>query len=422
MENNKIEFPEDFYWGTASAAHQAEGNCDKNQWWEFEQKDGNILNGDKSGIACDHYNRYEEDFEILKELNNNSHRLSFEWSRFYPDSPNELNIKAVEHYHKVLDKLIELGLEPFVTTFHFTMPLWFANAGGFLNYENIKYYENFVKLLAKEYKSKVKYWNTINEISVYTSMSYFLGNFPPAHKNLGESFKVINNLLKAHGKAYHIIKNEDPDAKVGLVKHMLYFVAKNINNPLDRLSSSAVDWAFNGVIINALKTGEIGFPIGFMEKHDYLKGSSDFIGLNYYSRRYSSIFNPGGDFTKGGGQKLTDSGWEVFSEGLYLCLMKLHRELNIPIYITENGIATEDDNWKIGFIKKHLKEIKRAMNEGADIRGYFYWTNTDNFEWSEGFYPKFGLIGIDKENNLKRIVRDSAKAYAEIIKNNGFYE
>lgn len=420
MEKEKIIFPDKFLWGSASAAHQVEGNNKHNQWWEFEQTKGNIENNDKSGIACDHYNRYEEDFAMLKELNHNTHRISLEWSRFFPSSPTELNKEAVAHYHKVLDKLNGLGLEPFVTTFHFTLPQWFAKKGGFEDYENIRYYEDFVSLIAKEYKGKVKYWNTINEPVIYASMSYFIGDFPPAKKNALDMVKVLNNLIKAHAKAYHIIKNEDPESQVGLVKHMAYFVAKDINNPFDRIGSSIIDWAFNGVVINALKTGEIGFPMGIFDTHSYIKGSSDFIGLNYYVRKYSTFLNPDGTFTKEKNSRTTLMGWEVFPEGLYQCLMKLHRELNIPIYVTENGIATDDDEWRTEFIKSHLNEVHKAIREGADVKGYFYWSNLDNFEWARGFGPTFGLIGVDRKNNLERTIKKSARVYADIIKNKGF--
>ncbi|MFW5799771.1 MAG: glycoside hydrolase family 1 protein, partial [Spirochaetota bacterium] len=394
MDRKEIKFPDSFLWGAASSSHQVEGNNEYNQWWEFEQRPHAIKNGDASGIACDHYNRYEEDFQLLKELNHTAHRISFEWSRFYPESPEELNQEAVTHYHKVLDKLHELEIEPFVTTFHFTLPIWFAKKGGFEEYENIKYYEKFVEFIAKEYKDKIKYWNTINEPAVYAYMSYQEGEFPPAKKNIMEAFTVLRNIIKAHGKAYHIIKEINPESKVGIVKSFPYFVAREINNPLDRMASSMADWLINGAIIKALKTGELSIPMGFFEQHDYIKNSNDFIGLNYYVRKYSTLTNPGGTYTKSDNTRTTKMGWEVFPEGIYLTIMRLHRELNIPVYITENGIATDDDSWRIEFIKSHLKETHRAIKEGADVRGYFYWSNIDNFEWAEGFSVRMGLVYV----------------------------
>ena len=420
MSDQKITFPEGFLWGSASASHQVEGNCVHNQWWEFEQKPGRIKNGDKSGIACDHYNRYEEDFNMLRELNHNAHRISLEWSRFYPETPEELNKGAVEHYHKVLDKLIELGIEPFVTTFHFTLPLWFAKRGGFEKNTNIKYYERFCELLAKEYKGKIKCWNTINEPSVYTFMSYYLEEFPPAKNNLIEALTVLKNLMKAHAKVYNIIKSEDDKNQVGIVKHMASFVAKNTKNPFDRMASSITDWVFNGSLINAIKTGDIAFPLGVFESYDYIKNSSDFIGLNYYTRKFCTLNNLGGSFTKTGDEKTTKMGWTVFPEGIYHNLKTLHKELGLPVYITENGIATDDDEWKTEFIKIHLREIHRSINEGIDVKGYFYWSNMDNFEWADGYGSNFGLIEIERENNLNRKIRKSALDYADIIKNNGF--
>jgi beta-glucosidase len=427
-----LHFPETFIFGASSSAHQVEGENVHNQWWKFEQEgDGRIKNGDRSGLACDHYRRYAEDFAQLKAMNHDAHRLSFEWSRFFPESPTKLNAEAVQHYHRVVDALRALDIEPFVTTLHFTVPQWFADAGGFEREENIRYYLDFTRLLAAEYGAKIRFWCTINEPNIYASFAYIIGEYPPAKKNVRLALKVLSNLLKAHGRAYRAIKEIRPEAQVGLVVHLPIFAPLRKGSLWDKISARLADWAFNGIILEALKTGKIHFPAGWFEKCEYLKDSNDFIGLNYYVRMFASpkhavttalnvLRADLGAFQRTGSERLTQSGWTVYAKGLYKCLKRLHRTLNIPVYITENGIATDDDEWRKVFIKKHLRQVHKALQKGIDVRGYFYWSNLDNFEWSYGFEPRFGLIAVDYDDDCRRTIRESAWMYAEIIRRRGF--
>jgi beta-glucosidase len=417
---NEIDFPKDFLWGSASSAHQVEGGNDKSQWWAFEQIPGNIKNGDKSGKACDHYNRYKQDFEMLSSLNHNAHRISIEWSRIYPDSQSNTDREAIDHYHKVLDKLLELKIEPFVTTFHFTIPQWFADMGGFEKLENIKYYIDFVRLIGEEYRDKINYWNTINEPMIYSGGAYFSGDFPPAKKDFFLWMRVIKNLIHAHAECYHTLKKVNPKCKAGLVKAMPYFLPLNEKSPIDKLSASIADLIMNKVYIEALKTGWIKFPVGMpFERIESAKGSTDFIGLNYYHRTYSTLSKPF-KTTPDTDERLTRIGHTVYPEGIYKQIMRLTNELSLPVYITENGIATDDDEWRIEYIKSHLKQVHRAIKDGADVKGYFHWSNMDNFEWAEGYYPTFGLISVNREGEMDREIKNSAKVYSQIIKDNGF--
>jgi beta-glucosidase len=428
-----LRFPEHFLFGASSSAHQIEGNNVHNQWWAFEQEPGRIKNGDTSGLATDHYHRYKEDFADLKAMKHEAHRLSFEWSRFFPESPAKLNPEAVRHYHNVLDTLHNLGIEPFVTTLHFTIPQWFAEMGGFEQEENIRHYLDFVRFLADEYGRKVHFWCTINEPNIYASFAYIIGEYPPAKKSIGTAFRVLSNLLKAHGRAYHIIKSLHPASQVGLVVHLPVFAPLRKGSFIDKLTARLADWVFNGIILEALKTGKIHFPAGFFEKYDFIKDSNDFIGLNYYVRMFASpkhavatalnaLDTDLGAFRRTGSERLTQSGWTVYAKGLYKCLKRLHRKLGLPMYVTENGIATEDDEWRKIFIRKHLRQVHKALEKGMDVRGYFYWSNLDNFEWSFGFEPRFGLVDVDYANDCKRTIRDSAWFYAEIIQQRGFWQ
>lgn len=410
----KKDFPKDFFWGSAAAAHQVEGENRHNQWWEFEQSPGNIKKGMKSGMACDHYNRFEEDFKLLKENNQNCHRLSIEWSRFYPNSPDELNQEAVKHYHKVIDKLIELNLEPFITTLHFSIPTWFANIGGFEKEKNIKYYISFVKLLANEYGKKIRYWNTINEPGIYSMASYFSGEFPPGQKNPLLAFKVLKNSLLAHSKAYKAIKEIAPEAKVGLVKNIAVFQSYNPKNPINRVITKIIDFIFNEAPLRSLKTGIINFPLSLWRKDKDLINSTDFLGLNYYVRVYISL-DLKTHFIKNKDEYTTQMGWAVYPEGLHESIMRLHNKFKLPIYITENGIATDNDNERINYIKSHLNEVHRAIEDGAKVKGYFYWSNLDNFEWAHGYAPKFGLIKVEKD--FSRTPKESLKYYGKIAEN-----
>ncbi|TAE30924.1 MAG: glycoside hydrolase family 1 protein [Candidatus Kapaibacterium sp.] len=426
-----LRFPDHFLFGSSSSAHQVEGENVHNQWWHFEQTEGKIKRGEKSGRAADHYNRFQEDFQILKELRHEAHRISLEWSRFFPESPDKLNPEAVEHYHNVLDALLEQGIEPFVTTFHFTIPQWFAEMGGFEKAENICHYEAFVRFLAEEYGAKVRYWCTINEPNIYASFAYIIGEYPPGVKNIGLALKVLNHLIKAHAKAYHILKAAQPEAQVGIVVHLPVFAPLRKGNWVDKLSARCADWMFSGILLEALQTGKIHAPVGFFEKHDFIKDSNDFIGLNYYVRMFASprhalatalnsLDEHHGVFRRTGLERLTQSGWAVYAKGLYKCLKRLHKKFGLPLYITENGIATDDDEWRKTYIRKHLKQVHKALQKGMDVRGYFYWSNLDNFEWSYGFEPRFGLIAVDYEDDCKRTIRDSAWMYAKIIEERGF--
>ncbi|MCS6807456.1 MAG: glycoside hydrolase family 1 protein [Bacteroidota bacterium] len=428
-----LQFPATFHFGASSSAHQVEGNNYHNQWWRFEQESGRIKNGHVSGRASDHYYRYREDFADLYSMNHTAHRLSLEWSRFFPESPSKLNMEAVRHYHDVLDTLIRLNIEPFVTIFHFTIPCWFADIGGFEKEENIRYYLDFVRFLAQEYGNKVHFWCTINEPNIYASFAYLIGEYPPAYRNLRLTLKVLANLLKAHGKAYRILKQERPMSQVGIVVHLPVFAPLRKGSIGDKIAARLADWVFNEVILEALKTGTIHFPAGFFEHHEFLKDSNDFIGLNYYVRMFTSprhavatLLNmlraDLGIFQRTGVERLTQSGWTVYPKGLYKCLKRLHKKLGLPIYVTENGIATDDDEWRKVFIRKHLRQVHKALSKGIDIRGYFYWSNLDNFEWSFGFEPRFGLVHVDYDNDCRRTIRGSAWYYAEIIRQRGFWQ
>ena len=270
-----------------------------------------------------------------------------------------------------------------MTLYHWTLPVWFAEKGGWLNKDAPEYFERFVEKIVSEYKDLVKFWITLNEPNLYPSHAYLKGDFPPFVKSWSKTQKVLKQLVEAYKKSYEIIHNIDFDAKVGIATNNIWYKG---------IIKIFVDYKWN---------------YWFLES---IKNHQDFIGVNYYFAHSLSNFV----FKS---NKITDLGWRIVPEGIYRVLKGLEK-YNKPIYITENGLADAKDEKRAKFIIEHLKWIHKAIKGGVDVRGYFHWSLMDNFEWDKGFGPRFGLIEIDYNNNLKRIPRQSSKIYAEICKNN----
>lgn len=366
-----LTFPKNFYWGTATSAYQVEGGI-KNDWSQAGSKFD-------AGICCDHYNRFEEDFDLARAMNNNAHRFSIEWARIEPGQ-GKFDQKEIEHYKKVILALKQRGLEPFVTLYHWTLPVWFAEKGGWLTKDAPKHFERFVKKIVSEYKDLVKFWITLNEPNVYTFHSFLRGIWPPFTKSFFKTKKSLQQLSQAHKIVYQTIHKISPDARVGIAYQK--GASKLVNH----------EWIYDFL--------------------DSIEDFQDFIGLNYYVGKFSSSL-----FKKIFRVKLTDIGMEINPKGIYYALKDLKKKYNKPIYITENGLADAKDEKRAKFIIDHLKWVHKAIEEKVDVRGYFYWSLMDNFEWVMGFAPRFGLIEIDY-NNLERKLRPSSRIYAEICRNN----
>lgn len=241
----KYEFPKNFYWGTATASHQIEGGNIYNDWWEFESQ-GKVKDGQISGSACDSWNRYEEDFDLIQKLNNNAYRFSIEWSRIEPEE-GKFNEETLNRYKDMIISLRKRNIEPFVTLHHFTNPLWIAKKGGWLNPETIEYYLRYVEKVVKEFKDLVKYYMTINEPNAYAFMAYLYGEFPPQEKSLKKMLKVLNNMVKAHAKAYKLIHEIRKDAEVSIAYNVLLIEPLNPKSFIDRKIANFADRIYNRV-------------------------------------------------------------------------------------------------------------------------------------------------------------------------------
>lgn len=392
---NSDKFLEDknFFWGAATSAYQVEGG-NKNDWSEAAAKAGQT--GFDAGSAAGHYSRFEKDFDLARSLGHNAQRISIEWSRIEPEK-GKFNKKEIEHYREVLKAFWERGLEPFVTLWHFTNPIWFSKLGGFENKKAKDYFARYADFLAQNFQD-VRYWITVNEPMIYAINAYARGIWPPQEKSLSHYLMVISHLVKAHKVAYQIIHKNIPAAQVGIAQNVIYFDVFN-KNPITYLLKWLSGYFWNHHFLNQIS-----------EKQD-------FIGVNYYSRKLVRVSKKIKDcFCDNPKGVLSDLGWEIYPEGLYHVLKDL-KKYNKPIYITENGLADAKDQKREQFIKDHVYWMKKAMAKGVDVRGYFYWSLIDNFEWERGFEPRFGLIEVDYRT-MERKIRPSAYAYKNIIKEN----
>jgi beta-glucosidase len=403
-----IRFPRDFLWGAATSSYQVEGGNACADWWRWEKKAGK----ERSGSACRHYELYEKDFDLAKELHHNSHRLSIEWSRLEPE-PGKFSRKELEHYLDVILALRRRGIEPIVTLHHFTNPQWFAQSGGWASPMSVERFLRYCKFVVPPLAKYVRYWITINEPTIYISHAYILGVWPPQVKSLSKAAAVEENLARGHVRAYHLIheiyKRLNLDGPcVSIAHHVMAFVPwrKDLKNRLAVYLRSKV------------------YNLGFLERiihHEPGGKPLDFIGVNYYSRQLVELKKLGlrnlatdvAGKRHDRGEK-NSLGWDVYPRGIYEVLMEL-KKYRLPVMITENGICTRDDRQRWRFIRNHLKYLHLAMKKGVRVTGYLYWSLMDNFEWDKGFGPRFGLVGIDYKT-FKRTVRESGRKFGRVCR------
>ncbi len=418
-----IQFPKGFLWGTATSAHQVEGGNTLNNWWRWEES-GRVKNREISGDACDHFNLFDQDFALSESLHLNAHRFSIEWSRVEPEE-GEFSESTIYHYRQVLESLHRHKQTPMATLMHFTLPKWAQEKGGWENEKILVWFERYARKCAASFGDLVPLWNTLNEPMVYFFESFVMGNWPPGKKDWVKHVSVVRNQIKAHGLAYEAIHDEKNknhwSTQVGIAVYFRVIQPWNPDSPLDRLSASMRNYAFNQMFLNAINAGVIGFPAAWNEKVPNLKGAWDFIGLNYYSREKVkfNVTKPALMFSEeihDPGVERNSLGWEVYPEGIYIALKSLAR-FKRPVYITENGICALNDEQRQKFIFNHLREASRAIQEGVDVRGYFHWSLLDNFEWAHGYTPRFGLVEVDYASQ-KRTPRESARLYSEIARTN----
>ena len=408
MQTRTPRFPEGFLWGTSTAAHQVEGDNRNSDWWEFEKQPGRIANGDTAEVACDHYHRYREDFAMLREMNQNAHRLSIEWSRIEP-SEGEFDSRQIRHYRDVLGDLREQGIEPMVTLHHFTSPIWFARKGGWAASGSAHAFLPFVHRVVEELGDLVSMWCTINEPNIYAAQGWITGEFPPAHHgDVAAVYRVTSNMRRAHELAYSAIKRRWPDTPVGLSHHKFLFLPATPKRH-DR-------WAANTAQLVLDR-----WPVAPGQLRRVVDATCDFVGIAHYWGQMCAFdpTRPKEQFIHRfnvPGLPVSDMGWSIDPTWMRTVLNEL-RGLGKPVYITENGLASNDDEWRERYLVEILTNVRLAIEDGVDVRGYFHWTNLDNFEWARGYSMRFGLIAVDRKT-LERTVKPSGRLYGRIAGGN----
>lgn len=406
-----------FLWGVATSAFQLEGSPYAD-WasWDY------ILNSRPD--VTNHYTLYRQDLNLLKDLGVNAYRFSLEWSRIQPRE-NIWDEDAIAHYQNIINILLENNIEPMVTIHHFTHPLWFIKKYPWHKDASIEKFLNYAEKITSAIQG-VKYWITFNEPYVLLLGGYIEGCMPPGIKDMSLAVNALKNIFTCHGSAYDIIHSKIPHAMVSVAHNMAALAPWKRWSPMDRLLAKIAKYFYNHSLIDAFLAGttRIKFPFKRPINIDLpIKGKLDFFGVNYYTRVHMR-FNP---FKKMGaelrhrdidGYGLTDMGWEVHPRGLEKVL-RYASKLNVPLIITENGIATHDDQKKIKFMKKHIDVLEKCIKDGIDVRGYFYWSLIDNYEWLQGLDARFGLYKVDFET-LKRKPTNAAAYYSYLIKSRDF--
>ncbi len=416
-----LRFPTNFMWGTSVAAHQVEGGNTRNDWWLWEQTPGHIQNGDTSAVAADWWRRAGDDLALAEQMHTNALRFSVEWSRIEPRE-NVWDDAALAHYRKLIESMRRHGLEPVLCLHHFTLPQWVAGRGGFETAWGVERFARFVERVVDEYGDLVRWWLTINEPMIFTVMGWVLGRWPPGKKNVRLAFKVARNLVRAHAAAYHIVHNRRPNALVSAANHLAVFPAHSPRWAPDRWAASSRDWMLNQVWVRATMDGVLRPPLGLQKRLPEAVGTHDYLALQHYFT-FPIAFSwrdPGNLFARDMGQPGPDIPpfmGESRPEGLHDRVMWL-KQFDLPIVISEHGLLENNEKRRPAYILESLAGLHRAIQEGANVRGYFHWSLVDNFEWAEGYTARFGLIHLDLATQA-RTIKPSGQLYAEIAAADG---
>lgn len=424
MKLEPFRLPDGFLLGTATSSLQIEGGDRNNNWFRWCEQ-GRIKDGSHCIVACDHWNRVEEDVALLKKLNNHTYRMSLEWSRIEPEE-GKFDPEAMSHYRWEIETLVGAGIRPLVTLHHFSNPLWFEDSGSWMNPQAIDRFQRYVEYVVSNLGDLVSDWVTINEPNVYAAQSYLLDLWPPGKSSIRAYLQVARNMVLAHVKAYrkiHEVRRKmgfGADTLVGAAHHLRVIDPKSNLLP-ERWLARIFHYLFEEIFVTGMAEGKLLFPLGSgypLGKGKYM----DFLGVNYYSRDMVSLsWNPIMLFGKTEPKKgapVNDLGWEIYPEGLYRVCKFYWDRFRTPVFVTENGVCDAKDQVRARFIYDHLYQVKRLLDDGVDVRRYYYWSLLDNFEWLEGLSIRFGLVEVDYTTQ-KRTIRRSGMFYGELCRNRG---
>ena len=446
--NDSLSFPDNFLWGAATSAYQVEGSpladgAGPSIWHRFTRTPWLVPSGDNGDIACDHYQRYRDDVQLMREIGLNAYRFSISWSRILPEGTGSINEKGLDFYRRLVDALLEAGIKPNVTLYHWDLPAALDDRGGWLNRDVAHWFAEYAQVMFRALDDRVEMWSTLNEPWVVTDGGYLHGALAPGHRNLLEAPIASHNLLLAHAAAVEAYRAEGKH-RIGLVVNIEpKYPASDRPEDLAAtrraeayMNRQYLDPVFHGSYPEEMREvfGEAwpDFPATDLAR---IRQPIDFLGINYYTRsvvQWDPLLLP----VRAGGVRqkrhaYTETHWEVYPEGLTDTLVWIKNHYgDIPLYVTENGAAFYDppasppadtevqDPLRVDYLRSHLKAVHRAMELGVDLRGYFAWSLLDNLEWSLGFAKRFGIVHVDFET-LQRTPKSSARFYSEVIRTNG---
>ncbi|MDL4840317.1 GH1 family beta-glucosidase [Aquibacillus rhizosphaerae] len=442
-----IKFPNNFKWGVATAAYQIEGAVKEGGrgqsiWDTFAHTPGNVLNGDNGDVACDSYHRYEEDVQIMKDLGVGIYRFSVSWPRIFPNGVGEVNQEGLDYYHRLVDELIENGIEPMCTLYHWDLPQALQDQGGWENRETVEAFANYAETMFKAFNGKIKLWLTINEPWCVSFLSNYIGAHAPGKKDLSAAVNISHHLLLAHGKAVNKFRQCNIEGEIGFAPNVTWVEPYSRNQEDVDASQRAIGWMADWFLDPIFKGTYPSYMVDLFEENnadvpimdgdmDIIRDSVDFIGINYYEANVGRFNSEAGllqleDVDMG--YKKTDIGWFIEPEGFYKILTYIaDRYGNIPIYITENGICVNDgveagevkDARRIDYLKGHITSVNRSLQSGVNLKGYITWSLLDNFEWAEGYSKRFGLVHVNYRS-LERTKKDSFYWYKKVAENGWF--
>ncbi len=446
MTNDERLFPADFLWGAATAAYQVEGSpladgAGPSHWHRFTHTPGRVANGDTGDVACDFYRRWESDVELMRELGLQAFRMSVAWGRVFPEGTGRVNAKGLDFYARLVDRLLERGITPSVTLYHWDLPAALDDRGGWLNPDIAHWFADYAQAMFRALGDRVPLWATLNEPWVVADAGYLHGVHAPGHASPWEAPRASHNLLRAHAAAVRAYRAGGWPHRIGLVVNLEPKVpasASEADLAAVRRSDAYMNRQYTDPVFLGRYPEEMpglygeAWPERDPAEVEALKEPIDFLGVNYYTRgimrdepsqpveRAVRVRHPA--------HPVTETGWEVWPEAFYELLTGLKaRYGDVPLYITENGAAFYDppstadlvpDGLRIAYLRSHLAAVRRAMHAGVDVRGYFVWSLFDNLEWSAGYAKRFGIVHVDFATQV-RTPKASAAFYREVIRTRG---
>lgn len=437
-----LRFPDAFVWGSATASYQIEGATTEggrgpSVWDTFSHTPGKTAKGHTGDIACDHYHRYPEDVALMKEIGLPAYRLSISWTRIYPNGDGQVNQAGIDFYNRLIDELVAAGITPYITLFHWDYPQALHDRGGWTNPESQMWFGNFAETCFKAFGDRCKHWISLNEPWCYAFLGHGVGVHAPGVVSDTEPFKVGHGLLLGHGEAVKRFRKIVPDGEIGLTTNHVFVVPYSDSaddaQAAEQHNAWSAGWFLDPVYRGdypAFMKARYDMPEFTPEQSELVSVPTDFMGLNFYMASPVK-WNPS---VRNDAEEIDDPslphtamGWPVVPDAIRHTLVESQRIYNPPkILVTENGCAYEDevvggrvnDSRRVDFLQRYLESCLRSIDEGAKLQGYFVWSFLDNYEWAEGYRPRFGITHVDFDTQV-RTLKASAHMIKDVIKNNG---